>query len=251
MRKCAPSPTVARCERICHGFDSEARLEFTSSDEAYVESLVVYSSHLRETSRCLRRVHGAVMGPQVEGRLGLVGTQSEPGFSSLTESTSAQHRRFTDVDSNAQARNLRTPDDLFVAAAALFSVRGERSSVEENLVVVIDDRNGRLARRAAKCGVEAILVEDKAADVAVQLAIRQLRELKQLRLEQARLGVIERAKGVLMERHQLPESKAHQLLQRHARNSNLKLVDVADAVIESHILLSEIPDQEASVGSLR
>jgi hypothetical protein len=50
---------------------------------------------------------------------------------------------------------------------------------------------------------------------------------------------IERAKGVLMGRYLLTEQQAHAMLRRHARNSNLRLLDVANAVLESHVLLGE------------
>jgi response regulator NasT len=48
---------------------------------------------------------------------------------------------------------------------------------------------------------------------------------------------VERAKGVLMGRHGLSEQQAHAMLRRHARNSNLRLCDVATAVLNSHVLL--------------
>ena len=42
--------------------------------------------------------------------------------------------------------------------------------------------------------------------------------------------VIEQAKGVVAERHQLSMDAAFETLRQHARNSNLKLTDVALAV---------------------
>jgi hypothetical protein len=53
----------------------------------------------------------------------------------------------------------------------------------------------------------------------------------------ARDIAVERAKGVLMGRYVISETEAHRLLRRHARNSNLRLVDVALAVLASHTLL--------------
>lgn len=53
----------------------------------------------------------------------------------------------------------------------------------------------------------------------------------------ARDIAVERAKGVLMGRYVLSETEAHGLLRRHARNANLRLVDVAFAVLASHTLL--------------
>lgn len=49
--------------------------------------------------------------------------------------------------------------------------------------------------------------------------------------------IVERAKGVLMGRYLIGENEALGLLRKHARNTNLRLVDVAVAVLESHALL--------------
>jgi AmiR/NasT family two-component response regulator len=49
--------------------------------------------------------------------------------------------------------------------------------------------------------------------------------------------VIERAKGVLMERHGIDEEAAFEALRSHARRNNQKIVEVADAVIDGHLLL--------------
>jgi hypothetical protein len=53
----------------------------------------------------------------------------------------------------------------------------------------------------------------------------------------ARDVAVERAKGVLMGRYVISETEAYGLLRRHARNANLRLVDVALAVLASHMLL--------------
>jgi response regulator NasT len=52
-----------------------------------------------------------------------------------------------------------------------------------------------------------------------------------------RRAVIERAKGILMERHSLDERAAFEMLRTHARSSNRRLVDIARAVNEGHALL--------------
>jgi hypothetical protein len=41
-----------------------------------------------------------------------------------------------------------------------------------------------------------------------------------------------------MERHQIPEREAFELLRSHARSSGRKLIDVAEAVATSHLLLA-------------
>jgi response regulator NasT len=115
------------------------------------------------------------------------------------------------------------------------------SDSETAKIVFVDTRNGTLARRAAERGIESTLVESDVLETAIALALEQLRELQTLRATFARLRLVERAKGILMERHQIPERGAHEMLHRQARNSNLRLSEVAEAVIETHLLLPDPP----------
>jgi AmiR/NasT family two-component response regulator len=63
-------------------------------------------------------------------------------------------------------------------------------------------------------------------------------EVEQLETALARRAIIERAKGILMERHGVDEREAFQMLRDHARSSNLKLIEVARSVATGHRLLS-------------
>jgi response regulator NasT len=49
--------------------------------------------------------------------------------------------------------------------------------------------------------------------------------------------VIERAKGILMERHGVDERQAFELLRQQARRSNRRVIDLALAVADGHALL--------------
>jgi len=64
------------------------------------------------------------------------------------------------------------------------------------------------------------------------------------RLEGAlpRRALIERAKGILMERHSLADRAAFELMREHARSNNRTVVDVAAAVTEGHALLRKARD---------
>jgi len=79
---------------------------------------------------------------------------------------------------------------------------------------------------------------------AIELALRRHAETARLteqvsQLESAleRRGTIERAKGILMERHGVDERAAFELLRTQARKSNRRVVDLAHAVTEGHALL--------------
>jgi AmiR/NasT family two-component response regulator len=100
--------------------------------------------------------------------------------------------------------------------------------------------------RAAKHGIYAYVqpVTVETVQGALEIALRRHAEAERLseevdQLEGAlhRRAVIERAKGILMERHQLDDTTAFEMLRSHARANNRKLVEVANAVAEGHLLL--------------
>lgn len=105
-------------------------------------------------------------------------------------------------------------------------------------VVVLGAHDSELVRQAAERGLVPLLPAARTIEEALALALRQLKELNRLRTTTARLVQVERAKGILMERHKISEHDAHEQMRRHARKLNLKLADVAEAVIESYLLLA-------------
>jgi AmiR/NasT family two-component response regulator len=70
------------------------------------------------------------------------------------------------------------------------------------------------------------------ADVA-----RLNEEVDQLEGALDRRAVIERAKGILMERHALGERAAFEMMRSHARANNRRLIEIARAVSDGHALL--------------
>jgi response regulator NasT len=102
------------------------------------------------------------------------------------------------------------------------------------------------ARRAAERGIYAAVRDGdpQALQSAIEIAIRRHAETRKLteqvgRLESAleRRAVIERAKGILMERHGISDRQAFDRLRTHARSHNRTVVDVAGSVTEGHALL--------------
>jgi AmiR/NasT family two-component response regulator len=100
--------------------------------------------------------------------------------------------------------------------------------------------------RAAERGIYAYVQPVTAETVqgALEVALRRHADVERLSeevdaLEGAlqRRAVIERAKGILMERHSLDDRAAFEMLRSHARANNRKLVEVARAVAEGHLLL--------------
>ena len=56
-----------------------------------------------------------------------------------------------------------------------------------------------------------------------------------------RRALIERAEGILMERHSVDEDAAFEMLRERSRIANRKLIDLAAAVVDGHRLLPKHP----------
>jgi AmiR/NasT family two-component response regulator len=100
--------------------------------------------------------------------------------------------------------------------------------------------------RAAERGISALVEAGDAHSVqaAIEVAVRRYREAARLnekvdQLETAldRRAVIERAKGIVMERHGVSDREAFERLRDHARAGNRRVVEVAQAVVDGHALL--------------
>jgi AmiR/NasT family two-component response regulator len=100
--------------------------------------------------------------------------------------------------------------------------------------------------RAAERGISAWIetLSPERVQAAIEIAVRRHEDLERLeskvrQLETAleRRAVIERAKGILMERHGLDERAAFELLRDHARSHSRRVLDVAGSVGEGHALL--------------
>jgi response regulator NasT len=119
----------------------------------------------------------------------------------------------------------------------VFSAAATSADGSGRLVVVIGSRDSELATRAAQLGLEPLLSSDTELEQAIETALREASELHRLRSVAARLAQVERAKGILMERHKLSERDAHDRMRRHARSLNVKLTAIAEAVEDSYLLV--------------
>jgi AmiR/NasT family two-component response regulator len=114
------------------------------------------------------------------------------------------------------------------------------------LVSVREAKDPALLARAAEMGIAGYVDSWAPHDVqaAIEVALRRYREetrlnekVEQLETALERRTLIERAKGILMERHGIDEREAFQLLREHARGAQRRVVDVAQAVLDGHALL--------------
>ena len=81
---------------------------------------------------------------------------------------------------------------------------------------------------------------------AIDIALGRFADYHNLEEAFGRRAVIERAKGILMERHAATEYAAFQMLREHSQNTRRKLFDIAQAILDSHHLLSPIVRVEAT-----
>jgi AmiR/NasT family two-component response regulator len=119
------------------------------------------------------------------------------------------------------------------------------------VIAMVEKEDPDFVGAAARRGIYAYAREGMADSIqaAIEVAMRRHAEKRHLveqveRLESAleRRAVIERAKGILMERHNIGEREAFDRLRAHARSHNRTVVDVAASVSEGHALLPKARD---------
>jgi AmiR/NasT family two-component response regulator len=106
-------------------------------------------------------------------------------------------------------------------------------------------------REAAKRGIFAYIVDAGAEELqsAIEITLQRFTEYHNLQGAFGRRAVIEQAKGILMARHGSDQKAAFEMLRSHSQRSGRKVIDVADAVVESHLLLLR-PDPHATGSDL-
>jgi AmiR/NasT family two-component response regulator len=118
------------------------------------------------------------------------------------------------------------------------------------VIAVLRDADADFLSRAAELGIAAFVEssDPEAVQGAIEVAVRRYREesrlhekVEQLQTALERRGAIERAKGILMERHGASEREAFELMRGQARSSGHRVIDVAQAVLDGHALLPRRP----------
>lgn len=116
------------------------------------------------------------------------------------------------------------------------------------LIVLLGEHESHFVRSAAERGIDAFARPqfDDEVHGAIKLAMKRHAEklalteqVEQLASALQRRGTIERAKGILMERHGIDERRAFELLRQQARRSNRRVIDLAHAVGDGHALLPD------------
>jgi AmiR/NasT family two-component response regulator len=111
------------------------------------------------------------------------------------------------------------------------------------VILLIDAPDPAVVKEASKRGIFAYVTDAEAKNwqSSIDIVLRRFTEYHELERAFGRRAVIERAKGILMERHSIGEQAAFGMLRDSSRQNNRKLIDVATAVVDGHRLLPTTP----------
>ena len=118
------------------------------------------------------------------------------------------------------------------------------------VIALLETDDAAFVNEAAKRGIFAY-VSDGDSDrlqSSIDIVLRRFAEYQNLEGAFGRRAVIERAKGILMERHGIDETGAFEMLRSHSRSMNRKLIAVSEAVVDGHRLLPRDPTPPEDTG---
>ena len=107
------------------------------------------------------------------------------------------------------------------------------------VIALLSARDPAYIHEAARRGIFAYIVDADAEELqsAIDITLQRFSEYHNLQGAFGRRAVIEQAKGILMARHAIDQQRAFEMLRSHSQHNGRKLVDVAEAIVESHLLL--------------
>ena len=115
------------------------------------------------------------------------------------------------------------------------------------IVLFTDDSDTTHVRAAIAAGVTAYVVAGLAPErvkPVLDVALARFeheemmhRELAEARTQLADRKVVDRAKGLLMQRHQIGEPEAHARIRKAAMDKGLKMADIAQRIVDAADLL--------------
>jgi response regulator NasT len=108
------------------------------------------------------------------------------------------------------------------------------------VIALLEASDPVLVTEAAKRGIFGFIVDGNALAIqsTIDITLRRYADYANLQGAFARRAVIERAKGIIMASQQLDDRQAFERLRRQSGHSGRKVHEVAQAVIDSHLLLS-------------
>lgn len=115
------------------------------------------------------------------------------------------------------------------------------------VIVLLHKPDPEFVTEASKRGVFAHISDDGVDDWqgSIEIVLRRFAEYQALEGAFGRRALIERAKGILMERHAIEEVVAFEMLREQSRATNRKMIELAETVVEGHILLPNLAQESA------
>lgn len=155
-----------------------------------------------------------------------------------TEAITLAHRLVPDLI----IMDIRMPEMDGTEAAAV--IRDQRPVPIIMLTAYADKETIRKAEAAGALAYLVKPVNENELPPTIDIALARFKELQALRTEVVELQdslearkLIERAKGILMQRLGLSERDAYERLRQRARDKRAKMKDIAQAIIEAEELL--------------
>jgi two-component system, response regulator / RNA-binding antiterminator len=117
------------------------------------------------------------------------------------------------------------------------------------VIALLSARDPAYIHEAAKRGVFAYIVDATPEELqsAIDITLQRFAEYHGLRGAFGRRATIEQAKGILMATHGVDADRAFDLLREHSQNNGHKLHDIAQAIVDSHLLLLTPASQRAAL----
>ncbi len=107
------------------------------------------------------------------------------------------------------------------------------------VIALLSAKDPAYIHEAAKRGVFAYIVDADAEELqsAIDITLQRFAEYHNLQGAFGRRAVIEQAKGILMAHQSIDQASAFELLRSHSQRNGRKIIEVAEAIVESHLLL--------------
>jgi response regulator NasT len=154
-----------------------------------------------------------------------------------------------DVDNIGEATRREHPDVALVALGessehALEMISKIVHEAACPVIALLHTSDPGFVNEAARRGIFAHITDDDPVQLqsTLDIVLQRFAEYHSLEGAFARRATIERAKGILMATHSIDDQQAFEMLRRQSQQTGSKLVDLADAVVNSHRLLAQQRD---------
>ena len=116
------------------------------------------------------------------------------------------------------------------------------------VIALLSAKDPAYVREAAKRGVFAYIVDAEPEELqsAIDITLQRFAEYQTLQGAFGRRALIEQAKGILMSRHSIDADHAFEMLKGHSQHNGRKLADIAQSIVDSHLLLTQLPQTAVS-----